>query len=72
MNLHRKLEIATVAIRSISTHGDEDAAVIRAALDRIAALLADEHKAIEDRIAERIDEAFTAPKAAAPSKVKAA
>jgi hypothetical protein len=58
MNLQRKIEVATMAVTSISRHEDEDAAVRHAALDRLEALVKAEREAIDARVAERIAESF--------------
>lgn len=54
MDIPRKIEIADQAVRSISHHRDEDAAVRKAALDAVAALIERERAAIDAEIAERI------------------
>jgi plasmid maintenance system antidote protein VapI len=62
MDIKRKLELAEQSIRSISTHEDEDAALRHAALDRIAAIVEREKKAIDADLAARIETATgTAP-----------
>jgi hypothetical protein len=46
MNLKRKLEIASDAIKSVSGHRDEDAAILLGALDKIADQVAAEKAAL--------------------------
>lgn len=55
MDLQQKLGIAGKAIESISRHDDEDARVRLAALDAVAAKLADERARIEAGVQARID-----------------
>lgn len=58
MNLTRKIEVAAMAITSISRHDDEDAAVRHAALDRVEALLRAERDAIDARLRAHIADSF--------------
>lgn len=64
MKLNRKLEIVSQAVKSISTHGDEDAAIRVAALDRVAAMVATEKEAVQAEVQAGIDAAL-APEPAA-------
>lgn len=52
MDIKRKLEIVEQAIRSISDHRDEDAAVRQTAMERIRELVAGE----QDRIATDVQD----------------
>jgi len=54
MKLNRKLEIAEQAIRSISTHDDEDAAVRDAALKRLEEFIEAERQAAAQRVQAKI------------------
>lgn len=54
MDLKKKLEIVGTAIRSISTHSDEDASVVKAALDQIVAMVQVEKTEIDGATAKRI------------------
>lgn len=54
MKPDRKLEIVAQAIHSLSTHDDEDAAVIEACLDQVIALCEREKGALSARVAARI------------------
>ena len=56
MKIQRKLEIAEQAIRSITTHDDEDAAVRDAALKRLEAFIESERQAAAERVQKKIDE----------------
>lgn len=61
MDLSHKLQIARAAIDSISRHDDEDAAVRKAMLDRIAQHVQDEQALIDQRVRDRLAE-LGAPK----------
>lgn len=56
MDLKRKIEIVTEAVRSISTHSDEDAAVVTAALAKVSSII-DAERA---RLAAQVDEQIAA------------
>ena len=58
MKLNRKLEIVWQAVKSISTHTDEDAAVRAAALDRVAEIVAAEKAALDAEVKAGIDSAL--------------
>jgi hypothetical protein len=58
MNLARKIEIAALAVTSISRHDDEDAAVRHAALARLEELIKAEHEAMDERVKARIAESL--------------
>lgn len=56
MDIKRKLEIVEQSIKSISTHRDEDSSVVKAALDRIAALAMNAKQDIDADVAARIEQ----------------
>lgn len=58
MKLNRKLEIVEQAVKSITSHTDEDAAVRAAALDRISALVQTEKAALEAEVKAGIEAAL--------------
>jgi hypothetical protein len=60
MDLARKLELAAMAVVSISHHDDEDAAVRHAFLDQLATVIKTERDAIDARVGARITEALSA------------
>lgn len=66
MNLQRKIEIARLSIASIARHDDEELAVRIAALDQVAAIIADEKAQAQQRVADRVA-AMAAP-APAPAE----
>lgn len=64
MKLNRKLEIVEQAIKSISTHTDDDAAVRSAALDRVIGMANREKESVDAEVKASI-EAALAPEPAA-------
>lgn len=58
MKLNRKLEIVEQAVKSISSHTDEDAAVRAAALDRVSALVQTEKAALDAEVKASIETAL--------------
>lgn len=56
MNIKRKLEIVHNAIRSVSEHTDEDADIVKAALDSIVSFCNSEKAEIDKDIQARIAE----------------
>lgn len=65
MKLGKKLEIVDVAIKSISRHTDEDAAVRSAALDRITAIVQAEKAALQTEVQAGIEAALAPEQAPA-------
>lgn len=58
MNLARKIEIAVLAVTSISRHDDEDAAVRHAALDKLLGLIQAEKELMDSRVQAHILESL--------------
>lgn len=54
MDLKKKLEVVGAAVRSISTHSDEDSSIVKAALDQVVAMIEDEKVKIDVATAKRI------------------
>lgn len=54
MDILRKLEIADLAIKSISRHDDEDSIVLNAALDQLIVKINAEKQGIADRAAKQV------------------
>ena len=65
MKLNRKLEIVEQAVKSISTHTDEDAAVRAAALDRVIAMVKEQKLVLEAEVKAGIDAALAPEQAPA-------
>lgn len=58
MKLNRKLEIVEQAVKSITTHTDEDAAVRAAALDRVIDMAKAEKEALDAEVKAGIEAAL--------------
>jgi hypothetical protein len=58
MDLKRKIEICTQAIESISRHDDEDAAVVKAALDKVISVIELERAQLDAKVAARVAESL--------------
>lgn len=54
MDISRKIEIADLAIKSISRHDDEDSIVLKAALTKVSNLIQAEVQGIDQRAAARV------------------
>lgn len=67
MKLNRKLEIVDQAVKSISQHTDEDAAVRAAALDRISEMVKWEKAKLDDEVKAGIDAALAPEPTQAPA-----
>lgn len=59
MDLKRKIEIATMAVKSISGHSDEDAEVINAALVKVISIVEKERAALQVRVDARVAAALS-------------
>lgn len=68
MNLQRKIEITRLSIASIARHDDEELAVRIAALDQVAAIIADEKAQAQQRVADRVAAMAAPAPAPAPSE----
>ena len=55
MDIKRKIEIVEQAVRSISQHSDEDAALLKAALGRVTEMVDAEVTALDARVAADIE-----------------